>query len=193
MRVCKYCSKNEITVKFNGKSGKQCAECSKKRCTERRLFIKVSILLHYSNNHIKCSCDGCDEKRIEFLTVDHISGGGHEHRKHIKIPFYEWLWRNEFPTGFRVLCFNCNCSIGSFGYCPHNEESKIPSIEQLKHIKILPSRKDGVAWNSKLSPRIVEQVAIDRKNGASINQLARINGVTAPAIRSALNRIQKAI
>jgi len=24
-----------------------------------------------------------------------------------------------YPTGFRVLCHNCNQAIGLYGYCPH--------------------------------------------------------------------------
>ena len=33
--------------------------------------------------------------------------------------------RNNYPVGFRVLCWNCNCSIGMYGECPHQEEKRL--------------------------------------------------------------------
>lgn len=68
----------------------------------------------------KCDCCGLSE--IKKLTIDHVDGGGCRHRKSLTtsgISFYNWLRRNNYPTGFRVLCFNCNCSIGTYGHCPH--------------------------------------------------------------------------
>jgi hypothetical protein len=35
---------------------------------------------------------------------------------------YLWLKRNNYPTGFRVLCHNCNLAIGFYGYCPHHRQ-----------------------------------------------------------------------
>ena len=72
-----------------------------------------------------CAC--CPEVNLRFLTIDHINGGGNEHRKSLGInggghSFYRWLIRNEFPDGFQVMCWNCN--IGRFqngGICPHKE------------------------------------------------------------------------
>ena len=78
---------------------------------------KKIVVNHYSNGTSSCSC--CDEKYIEFLTVDHINGGGVAHRKSIKGNFYHWLIANNFPDGFRILCMNCNFSLGKFKYCPH--------------------------------------------------------------------------
>jgi len=81
----------------------------------------------------KCSC--CGESKIEFMSIDHPNGDGHEHRRRGKdnarnnqektgagIHIYRWLKRNNFPSGYRLLCFNCNCSRGFFGYCPHERE-----------------------------------------------------------------------
>jgi len=67
-----------------------------------------------------CKC--CGDKNEEFLTIDHIDGRGAEHRRTIKRgghSFYLWLKQNGFPKGFRVLCMNCNFSLGMRGYCPH--------------------------------------------------------------------------
>jgi hypothetical protein len=66
----------------------------------------------------KCQC--CGETQIEFLVIDHINGGGSQHRKYIKKNIFYWLRDNNYPSGFQVLCHNCNMSLGLYGYCPHN-------------------------------------------------------------------------
>ncbi len=72
----------------------------------------------------KCEC--CGEDRVEFLAVDHIDGGGAQHRRSIKrhggTAFYKWLQNNGWPKGFRILCHNCNMSRGCYGFCPHEIE-----------------------------------------------------------------------
>jgi hypothetical protein len=71
----------------------------------------------------KCAC--CGEAQVEFLAIDHIDGNGREHRKALGIPasgkaFYAWLRRHGYPqANLRVLCHNCNMSLGMYGYCPH--------------------------------------------------------------------------
>ena len=30
-----------------------------------------------------------------------------------------WLEKNNFPSGFQILCWNCNFAKGSLGKCPH--------------------------------------------------------------------------
>ncbi len=71
----------------------------------------------------KCVC--CGEKNFEFLTIDHIKGGGRNHRKSIKNNnIYLHLKKTGYPKdGYRLLCSNCNFSMGMYGYCPHNKSS----------------------------------------------------------------------
>lgn len=88
---------------------------------------KFLVLSKYSTYNIpKCEC--CLEDNLEFLTIDHINGNGNKHRKENKAgfgtTFYRWLIKNNFPKGFRVLCMNCNMTIGNFGFCPHNSKEK---------------------------------------------------------------------
>lgn len=66
-----------------------------------------------------CVC--CKETHKEFLTIDHVKGGGGEHRRKVGVGpvFHRWLRNNHYPEGFRVLCMNCNFSHGVYGYCPH--------------------------------------------------------------------------
>jgi hypothetical protein len=67
----------------------------------------------------RCVC--CGETNLEFLCIDHINGNGNADRKihGWGSKFYSYLIREGFPEGFRVLCHNCNHSMGSYGYCPH--------------------------------------------------------------------------
>lgn len=90
-----------------------------------RWQLKTEIINHYSNGTMQCAC--CGEKHIEFLSINHINGGGNKHRREIGmsgggVTFYRWLAKNNFPEGFNVLCYNCNLSLGHCGYCPHQRE-----------------------------------------------------------------------
>lgn len=88
-----------------------------KRKSNEKLVLEV--LTYYSNGTLKCAC--CGEDIYEFLTIDHINGGGHKHRKQIGMGnLYRWLRKNNFPKGYQVLCFNCNCGkIKNGCICPH--------------------------------------------------------------------------
>jgi len=95
----------------------------KKRISEKKLRQKrrLQILIHYGGDPPKCSC--CDETEIKFLSIDHIKGGGNQHRRERGIKsgwqFYRWLIEHSFPEGFQVLCYNCNFAKGHYGICPH--------------------------------------------------------------------------
>lgn len=72
----------------------------------------------------KCVC--CGEDELDFLVIDHINDNGAEHRKEVNLRvIYRWLWKNNLPEGFQVLCANCNLSkqirrsYDGLGYCIH--------------------------------------------------------------------------
>ena len=87
-------------------------------------ILKMKVISHYSNGKNECEC--CGEKNFEFLTIDHLPNAPHKRNNENRsgTEFYHWLRRNNYPKGFRVLCMNCNFSIGKFGYCPHKLEGK---------------------------------------------------------------------
>lgn len=92
------------------------------RITEKRKRdrLKLKVLKYYSNDTLKCNC--CGESILEFLSLDHINGNGSKHFREIKkagSSFYKWLKRNNFPSGYQVLCMNCNFAKGHFNVCPH--------------------------------------------------------------------------
>ncbi len=87
-------------------------------------LIKEKIFDHYGRI---CKC--CGETEPEFLSIDHIDGGGRKHRKKIGSGnFYRWIVKNNFPEDFQTLCFNCNCSKGFFGKCPHEKQDYLDRI-----------------------------------------------------------------
>ena len=70
-----------------------------------------------------CKC--CGEKNIGFLSIDHIHGGGGKHRRELGLigyQFYRWLVYNKYPSGYQVLCLNCNMGRAfNNGICPHKK------------------------------------------------------------------------
>jgi|ERR1700720_1505854 len=72
-------------------------------------------------------CECCGEKNWEFLALDHINGGGSKERKTMGVSAYYRRFRGkklEKLPGFRLLCHNCNSSLGFYGYCPHKSGVK---------------------------------------------------------------------
>lgn len=96
----------------------KCREYNK----EYRKKIRLVVFTHYGGDPPKCAC--CGESHMEFLTIDHKDGKGIKYGKGRKFrtntEFFVWLIKNNFPEkNLRILCYNCNCSIGHYGYCPH--------------------------------------------------------------------------
>ena len=91
----------------------------KQRIFQRRQ--KIQAILYYGG---KCEC--CGEAKGEFLSIDHINGGGSKHRRKENTQISNWLRQRGYPKGYRVLCHNCNMAIGLYGECPHKTgKSKI--------------------------------------------------------------------
>jgi hypothetical protein len=86
---------------------------------------RLRVLSHYSGRPIPC-CACCGETRYEFMTIDHIEGGGWQQQKRDGrgSAIYRWLVRNDFPQGFQVMCHNCNQARGIYGLCPHERERR---------------------------------------------------------------------
>lgn len=81
----------------------------------RRRKHREDVINYYGG---KCVC--CGESQHEFLAVDHINGGGLKHRREENFQnIVEWILKNNYPPGFRILCHNCNMAIGIYGFCPH--------------------------------------------------------------------------
>jgi hypothetical protein len=92
-----------------------------------RSTTKMEALRRYGGDPPRCAC--CDERHIEFLNLDHINGdGGAIRRVNPRMSglyLALWLKKNGWPDGIRVLCWNCNASRGSYGYCPHERAATV--------------------------------------------------------------------
>jgi hypothetical protein len=71
---------------------------------------KLKVINHYSNSTMQCA--ECKENDIRVLTIDHMNGGGNKHRRELGMKcgyeFYRWLINQNYPSGYQILCFNCN-------------------------------------------------------------------------------------
>jgi hypothetical protein len=92
----------------------------------KRMEQRNQVLVHYGG---KCAC--CGESEPLFLTIDHIDGNGAQHRRMIgKTDMWKWLCQQNFPGGYRLLCFNCNAGrYRNGGRCPH-EDSKLNELAE---------------------------------------------------------------
>ena len=93
---------------------------------------KLRALQHYAggpSETIACAC--CGEPRLPFLTLDHIDGNGAEHRRQNKANnLSSWLCTHNFPWGYQILCWNCNCAKGTKTVCPHKtERNRWPNVK----------------------------------------------------------------
>ena len=118
--TCATCNEEKPRSEFyQRKDGRlqsgHCKKCVIKRMVEKDRQDRFDTINHYGG---KCDC--CGETNVEFLCFDHINGGGNKHRKEENIRnLAKWLKRNNYPNRFRILCCNCNFSLGAHEYCPH--------------------------------------------------------------------------
>src|SRR3990172_830566 len=70
---------------------------------ERNRRYRFEALCHYAGNPPQCMCPGgCGEHRVEFLTFDHIAGGGKVHRQRTSnASIGSWLKSHKYPAGIR--------------------------------------------------------------------------------------------
>lgn len=100
-------------------------EYNRERTNRKRMEERINALTMYGG---KCAC--CSEWRYEFLSIDHIEGGGAKHRASLnpadRRDFPRYLRKLGYPQGYRVLCHNCNQSFGLYGYCAHDTTNQPP-------------------------------------------------------------------
>lgn len=148
--VCKKC--NLARINADNAAKRESGLLTHSQRTRRRL--RIEVLQAYGGNKPACAC--CDEDKLEFLSIDHVAGGGRKHLVHIgQSGLYTWLKRNGFPPGFRILCHNCNQAIGAYGYCPHQE--------QRDYVTSIPRERDVAS--SDTSQKIIAGIAVCRNAG----------------------------
>ena len=124
-KICSRCrEKKEVTEFYErvdqpGNYKSWCKKCHNQDTNDRNKRNREDALICYSGNPPKCQC--CGESHNEFLAIDHINGGGGKFRKASRETVFNFLKRNGYPEGYRVLCHNCNLAIGFYGKCPHTK------------------------------------------------------------------------
>lgn len=84
---------------------------------EKNAQYRAEVLRHYSGGVPSCEC--CGENEWDFLCLDHINGGGVSERNVYGENQTAWIRSRNFPSGFRVLCHNCNMASRFGRECPH--------------------------------------------------------------------------
>ena len=121
LRTCTKCGEP------TGSTRTRCAGCTvpggrehpnygkyRQRALEHGREVWAAVLEHYGP---RCTC--CGETNRGFLTIDHIDGERGAEGSIKGVLLCAWIVRHGFPARFRVLCYNCNSSLGFRGYCPH--------------------------------------------------------------------------
>ena len=107
--------------------------------SNQKLFALLSK--RDSNSNVPCcACKGCNERMLDFLSVDHINGVSDKWKRGNRGERLSYQILNDYKrTGileesFRVLCSNCNHWIGEIDnkkkygkgdilkHCPHNKK-----------------------------------------------------------------------
>jgi len=89
---------------------------------KREVFTVYSKKLSKSNKPC-CNCCG-ENTSLDFLCMDHISG----RKKGAKVDnrrgnsLYSYLKQNNYPSGYQVLCWNCNSTKFVYLVCPHKRK-----------------------------------------------------------------------
>ena len=86
---------------------------------KRRKDQKLKVLTHYGKDgNCQCCWDGCQETDPDVLSIDHVENNGAAERKELTKNqksttrnggghrFYQYLKRNQFPSGYQTLCMN---------------------------------------------------------------------------------------
>jgi hypothetical protein len=94
-------------------------ERARARNRATRAAMRRKVFDHYGWS---CACCGSTEN----LTIDHVNGGGKQHRDEIgNEAIYRWLVQNNFPSGFQTLCSPCNRSKFNTPACRLDHETEV--------------------------------------------------------------------
>ena len=104
-----------------------CKECKSRIFKVAYNELRREVIEHYCGGTPHCMCPGgCRETNIEFLTIDHITPIKRSNpSQDAGVELCKRLKKEGFPEGYRILCYNCNCSRGHRGFCPHETMNSV--------------------------------------------------------------------
>jgi hypothetical protein len=106
-----------------------CEDCKQYHSgtSQQRNEARRKLVLEKYDN--KCAC--CPETIIDRLEIDHIAGGGNEHRREIgRSGLYAWLIKNNFPPGYQALCASCHLEKTKKGFCSHQRRDRYTAADR---------------------------------------------------------------
>ncbi len=117
----RYYSQNKAKIRAQARRS-YCAKTKSQRVRAGRLRIKLEGIEAYGG---KCSCPGCNESRIERLSIDHMAGWSDPGRRS---GHAEWSRLKELgwpKDAYQLLCVSCNASKGTGARCmlPHSGDA----------------------------------------------------------------------
>ena len=113
--VCSNCGHPKSSWEFySGQT--MCIECHNEYNIARRAALRWRVFNAYG---AACAC--CGETIVGFLALDHVDGGGRQHRiqRGTSEAVYGDVERAGYPSEYQLLCHNCNQAKYAYGICPH--------------------------------------------------------------------------
>ena len=190
MKRCSKCSRNLTKTAFGKDPARgdglttYCRECANALGRLIRLAERYKVLVRYSQDPPSCEC--CGETRLEFLAFDHVNGGGKKHLEEIGYNLHQWLKRNGYPDGFRVLYHNCNQALGHYGYCPHKTQTSL--LDDLREYRAKFNGRGGP--RRFIAPEKTEEIRRRLKNHERQRDIAEAVGVSITTVTK-LNRRER--
>lgn len=117
---------NELNREWRERNDVQWKQIAKRSTAKYKERLRREFVEAYGG---KCACCGIDEK--EFLTADHIGGGGAAERRALGwralgTSFYLHLKKQGWPKDrYRLLCMNCNFATRHGKTCPHQRKLEV--------------------------------------------------------------------
>lgn len=145
-------------------SCERCRSAMRESAATRRQIDREQALQHYGS-----SCVYCGETLSVFLTIDHIHNDGAKHRQHVRrngkiqsgFDIGAWLRKNKYPSGFQILCVNCNHAKFRIG------EESLKQI--LKDAGRLIAAISSATDNSKDTPGVTRDVEVQLSTVSEID------------------------
>jgi hypothetical protein len=119
---------------LNGKINIRCVTCYKIAydATASKYYKKSRRMRRAVIKLLGGACACCQVTFYEFLNIDHINGRSaldratYTGKSFLQI---KHLYEGKLPMeNYRVLCVNCNWSLGQYGYCPHHPEIRTTNL-----------------------------------------------------------------
>jgi hypothetical protein len=144
----------------------QCKKCAADRkkthpevysrlARERSRRVRREVLEHYSPDLV---CSICGEGHYEFLCLDHINGGGAEHRRSRGDFYWVSFKREGWPSGFRVLCYNCNLKHGCRDFYGTGAVNRKISDDPSELAAMTPRERASVLFRLRHPDKMAEHV-----------------------------------